>query len=64
MVLPILSYGSEMWRYEQIASIERVHIKFPKIFLKVSITTCDEAVLGEVGRYPLSVYCSVKWLIG
>ena len=60
MVLPILSYGSEMWGYEQIASIERIHIKFLKIILKVSITTCDEAVLGEVGRYPLSVYCSVK----
>ena len=60
MVLPILSYGSEMWGYEQIASIERVHIKSLKRILKVSITACDEAVLGEVGRYPLSVYCSVK----
>ena len=60
MVLPTISYGREMWGYEQIASIERVHIKFLKIILKVPITTCDEAVLGEVGRYPLSVYCSVK----
>ena len=60
MVLPIISYGSEMWGYEQIASIERVHNRFLKIILKVSITTSDEAVLGKVGRYPLSVYCSVK----
>ena len=60
MVLPILSYGSEMWGYEQISSIGSVHIKFLKRILKFLITTSDEAVLGEVGRYPLSVYCSVK----
>ena len=60
MVLPIISYGSEMWGYEQITSIERVHINFLKIILQVSITTSDEVVLSEVGRYPLSVYCSVK----
>ena len=61
MVLPFISSGSEMWGYEQIASIERVHIKFLKRILKVLITTSDEAVLGEVGHYPLSVYCSVKF---
>ena len=32
MVLPILSYGSEMWGYQQIASIEWVHIKFRNFF--------------------------------
>ena len=61
IVLPILSYGREMWWYEQIASIQKVHIiKFLKTILKVSITTSDEAGLGEVGRYPLSVSSSVK----
>ena len=30
------------------------------MILNVSITTSDEVVLGKVGRYPLSVYCSVK----
>ena len=54
MVLPILSYSSEMCGYEQIGSIDR-----KSSYLKVSIPTSDEAVLGDVGRYPLSVYCSI-----
>ena len=65
MVLPILSYGGEMWGYEQIASIERVHIGFLKIILKGSITTCDEAVLGEVGViHSVCIVQSNVYLIG
>ena len=44
MVLPILSYGSEMREYEQTSSIKTIHIKFLKIILKVSITASDEAL--------------------
>lgn len=66
MVVPILSYGAELWGYEICQPIENVQNKFCKRLLKVSSSACNVAVLGELGRYPLSVCymkrCIVYWL--
>jgi hypothetical protein len=60
MVMPILLYGSEVWGYENIDSVERVHKKFLKhlLYLNSSTTTC--MVYRETGCYPMKVYINTR----
>ena len=48
MILPILTYGCEVWGYHKGDAIERVHREF-----LMKSTTMNEFVYGEFGRKPL-----------
>ena len=56
IILPILLYGSEIWGTKRAEHIELVHRKYCKYIIKVSSSTSNVAVLGELGRYSLHVY--------
>ena len=47
-------------------SIEAVHIKYCKYILRVSSSTSNAAVMGELGRHPLYIHyfcrCIKFWL--
>ena len=58
IVKPILLYGCEIWGFCNFEVIEKVHLKFCKLLLKVKKSTPNYMIYGEVGAYPL--YCSVK----
>ena len=58
IVKPILLYGCEIWVFCNFEVIEKVHLKFCKLLLKVKKTTPNCMIYGEIGAYPL--YCSVK----
>lgn len=60
MVLPILLYGSEIWGFEKLDILERVHLKFCKLILKVRKSTPSFIVYGELGRVPLYVYVKTR----
>ena len=51
----ILGYASEVWGYTKSKEIERVHLKFCKKVLNVKLNTCNVAVYGELGRFPLYI---------
>jgi hypothetical protein len=51
----ILNYASEIWGYTKSKEIERIHLKFCKRLLQVKLNTCNAAVYGELGRYPLFI---------
>lgn len=53
MILPILTYGCEVWGYHNGDAVEKVHREFLKGLLKVKSTTVNEFVYGEFGRKPL-----------
>lgn len=57
MVLPILTYGSEIWGVNTHNCIERVQNKFCKYVLKLPIQTPNVAARGECGRCPLKSTC-------
>lgn len=59
-VLPIISYGSEIWGPNIHSSIENVHYKFCKKQLGVGSRTPNPAVLGECGRDRVYVQCYIK----
>ncbi len=52
-VMPILLYGSEVWGYERIDVLEKVHTRFCKIILHCSKFTHNSMIYGELGRYPI-----------
>lgn len=59
-IVPILTYGSEIWGTCVNNIIESVHMKFCKMQLGVSINTPTPAVLGECGREHIYIKCFVK----
>ena len=61
LVVPILLYCSEVWGIYNNRDIANLHLKFCKIILGVK-QTCDTSVLGELGRYPLSLICKERVL--
>ena len=62
-ILPIhvLLYGSEIWGFENIDIIERVHLHFCKLILHLKQSTPNFMVYGELGRYPISVIMIRFW---
>ena len=54
-VLPILTYGSEIFGYENIDILEKVHNEFLRKITKARKSTPIYMLYGELGRYPISV---------
>ena len=54
-VKPILLYGSEIWGYGNIDSIERVQLKFLKHILKLKRSTTSYFIYCETSCMPLSI---------
>ncbi len=62
MVLPIITYGCEIWGYRTIRDLENLHITFMKHILHVRKTTCNSMVYGELGKYPISTHIKSRML--
>ena len=54
-VLPILTYGAEIYGFENLDIIENVHKQFLRKLLKARKSTPLYMLYGEVGRYPISI---------
>ena len=59
-------YGSEIWGLSSPACMEAVQIYACKQFLNVKMQTCNDVVLGDLGRYPMFIQahkrCIKYWL--
>ena len=62
MVLPIITFGCEMWGYRVIKDKENVHISFLKHIMNVRKTTCNVMVYDELGKYPVSIHIKTRML--
>ena len=62
LILPILTYCCEVWGFENITEIERVHLNFCKRILRIRQTTPNFMVYGELGRFPLSVHIRCRMI--
>jgi hypothetical protein len=54
-VLPILTYGSEIFGYENIEMLEKIHNNFLRKITKARKSTPMSFIYGELGRYPISI---------
>ena len=55
IIIPMLTYGSEIWGYENIDILEKVHVQFCKLLLNLKTSTPNFMLYGELGRYPLNI---------
>ena len=53
-VVPVATYGCEVWGFENLAMLEKLHLKFCKLLLNIKKSTCSAMIYGETGRYPIS----------
>ena len=60
LVEPILLYGSEIWGYENLQIIEKVHLQFCKQIFNVKKSTPNVMVYGELGRIPLEIQVKLR----
>ena len=60
--MPILTYGCEVWGFENRNIIEKLHLKCLKYILRVkmSIPTC--MVLGDTGRFPVNITIKTRMI--
>ena len=56
LVLPIITYGCEVWGFENINLIEKLHMKYLKYSLSLKMSTPTCMALGETERFPVSIH--------
>ena len=60
MILPILTYASEIWGYKKYDCLERVQQFACRVFLGVSSKAPNVTVLGECGRHSIHLYTAKR----
>ena len=53
VVMPVALYGCEIWGFSSTDIIEKLHLQFCKMILKVKKSTPTCMVYGELGRLPI-----------
>ena len=61
-IVPILLYAAEIWGYRNCEQIEGVHLFACKNLLHVRNKTRNGVVYGELGRYPLFITATVRFI--
>ena len=59
LILPRLTYGTEMSGCSKMDNIKRTHLQFCKHLLGVKIQTQNNFIYGELGRVPVRNYRSI-----
>lgn len=54
-ILPIITYGCEIWGYENLQLFERIHNSFLRSITKCRKSTPLYMLYGELGRYPIEI---------
>ena len=61
-VLPILTYGSEIWGFENLDILERIHTHFLRRITKCRKSTPKYILYAEMGRYPIEIIIKQKMI--
>ena len=59
-ILPILTYGAEVWGFQKYEHLERIQYLACRVFLGVSPKAPNNSVLGECGRYPIFLHTAKR----
>ena len=59
LILPIITYGCEVWGYENTNLLEKLHLQYCRNIVGVRTTTPNFMAYGELGRTPIDIYIYV-----
>ena len=62
LILPIALYGCEVWGCKETDIMEKLHLQFCKMLLKVNKCTTTAMVLVELGTYPIKYHVDYRML--
>ena len=60
LILPILTYGYELWVYENTKQLEKLHLQFCRNILGVRTTTPNFMTYGELSRTPIDICIKLR----
>ena len=60
LIIPVLSYGCEVWGLNNSLAIEKVHLNFCKQVLRVRKQTMNKFIYGETGRMPIRYHTIIR----
>ena len=61
-ILPVLSYGCEIWENYQLEEIEKNHLIICKFALGVKKSTPNDGIYAELGRTPLLTLWQIQMI--
>ena len=61
-VVPILTYGCEVWGFENTEIIEQVHANFLRKITKSKLSTPRYMLYAELGRYPIDIIIKTRMI--
>ena len=61
-VLPIMTYGCEVWGFENCEILERIHNKFLRSILQVRQSTTIYMLYAELGRHPIEITIKTRMI--
>jgi hypothetical protein len=60
LILPILTYGCEIWCYGNTKQLEKIHLQFCRNILGARTTTPNFMTYGELGRTPIDICIKLR----
>ena len=60
LILSILTYGCEVWGYENNKQLEKLHLQYCRNILGVRTTTPNVMTYGELGRTPIDICIKLR----
>ena len=61
-ILPILTYACEVWGFENLSIVERIHSNFLRKITKTRKSTPLYILYGELGRYPIEIIIKTRMI--
>ena len=58
----ILTYGCEVWGYENVQVLEKIRLQFCRNILKIRTSTPSFMSYGEIDRVPIDVVINVRMI--
>ena len=60
LVIPIMTYGAEVWGFEHLNMLDQLELQFLKLVMNVRRSTPKYMIYGELGRLPVSITIKLR----
>ena len=62
-VLPVLTYGCELWGFQSCDIVQKLQLRFYKMVLRLKQSTPSYMIFGDLGKYPVDIIIKTRMLM-